>query len=400
MIRFTVLVLCAAACGRSRGVQDQDLPGLVVEARKPDAPVDVARAARDPAELGRLMARPYRVILVALGPHTAGVNSSITVTEAGKPVSELSDHAQIDNGTGDAYHAIYTNSADYGRETTFVDGTLYLRPRYQRWHARDPETPDEPADLRDHYFEAVAATWDLLAPGAELADRGALEVGGRAGRKIEVTRAAEPRDPGAEPVAQRKWRETRSVEDVTGEIVLDAERGVPLAVKLAGTVGFTRDGRRFAMKVSVDGAVSGIGTAAMIQPPPEGEIVATPERRREVDDRDYLLQGIAPPLRRNPDGTAIPPTPRLDSGELLRPGDTPPGAAKSPAPPGAAKSPAAPTGAGDRPAPGARPGDAAGAGKPPARSGDKAEPRDARSPPSSDKAEPVRRANPQDGAKP
>jgi hypothetical protein len=390
MIRFTVLVLCAAACGRSRGVQDQDLPGLVVEARKPEAPIDVARAARDPVELGRALSRPYRAILGALGPHTAGVNSSITVTEGDKPVSELTDHAQIDNGTGDAYHAIYSNSADYGRETTFVDGTLYLRPRYQRWHARDPETPDEPAELRDHYFEAVAATWDLLAPGAELADRGALEVGGRAGRKIEVAHAAERRDPAAEPVAQRKWREARSVDDVTGEVVLDAERGVPLAVKLAGTVGFTRDGRRFAMKVSVDGAVSGIGTAAMIQPPPGGEVVATPERRREVDDRDYLLQGIAPPLRRNPDGTAIPPTPRLDSGELLRPGDTPHGAAKSPA---------APTGGGDKPAPGGRPGDAAGAGKSPARSGDAS---GSGKPParSGDKTEPVRRANPQDGAKP
>ncbi|HEX8112694.1 MAG TPA: hypothetical protein VF516_33415, partial [Kofleriaceae bacterium] len=271
MIRFTVLVLCAAACGRSRGVQDQDLPGLVVEARKPEAPIDVARAARDPVELGRALARPYRVVLAALGPHTAGVNSSITVTEGDKPVSELSDHAQIDNGTGDAYHAIYTNSADYGRETTFVDGTLYLRPRYQRWHARDPETPEEPAELRDRYFEAIAATWDLLAPGAELADRGALEVAGRAGRKIEVAHTADPRDPAAEPLAQRKWREARSVDEVTGEIVLDAERGVPLAVKLTGTVGFTRDGRRFAMQVSVDGAISGIGTAAMIQPPPQGE---------------------------------------------------------------------------------------------------------------------------------
>src|SRR3954466_10539547 len=108
MIRFTVLVLCAAACGRSGGGQDKDLPGLVVEARKPEAPVDVARAARDPAELGRALARPYREGLAALGPHTVGVNSATTVTEAGKPASELSDHAQIDNGTGDAYHAIYT----------------------------------------------------------------------------------------------------------------------------------------------------------------------------------------------------------------------------------------------------------------------------------------------------
>lgn len=339
MIRFAALALCLAACGRARGVQDKDLPGLVVEARKPEAPIDVALAARDPAELGRALLRPYRAMVAALGPHTAGVNSAITVAEAGVQVSDLSDHAQIDNGTGGAYHAIYSNSADYGRETTFIEGRLYLRPRYQRWHARDPESPDEPGELRDRYFEAVAATWDLIAPGAELADRGAAQVAGRAGRKIEVTRAAEPGEPPAEPIAQRKWREQRSIDAVAGEIVLDAERGVPLAVKLTGTVGFSRDGKRFAMKVAVDSAVSGIGTAAMIAPPAEGELVTTPERRREVDDRDYLLQGIAPPLRRNPDGTAIPPTPRFRGDAAA---DTAPAAPAKPADkPGAKAKPAA-----------------------------------------------------------
>jgi len=315
MLRFAVLALCAAACGRSKGVSDQDLTGLVVEARKPEAAVDVERAVRDPGELGRALARPYRTLLAALGPHSVSVNSVMTVTEAGQQVSDLSDHAQIDNGAAGAYHAVYTNSADYGRETLFTDGKLYLRPRYQRWHARDLEAPDEPAELRDHYFDAVAATWDLLGPGAELTDRGALEVAGRAGRKIEITHAGEPRDPATETVAQRKWREARSIDDVTGEVVLDREHGVPLAVKLTGKVGFLRDGKRFAMAVSVDSAISGVGTASVIVPPPEGDVVATPERRREVDDRDYLLQGIAPPLRRNTDGTAIPPQPRLRSGD-------------------------------------------------------------------------------------
>lgn len=311
MPRFAALALCAAACGRSHGVSDHDLTGLVVEARKPEAPIDIALAARDPAELGRALARPYRITLAALGPHSVSVNSAIAVQQAGQQVSDLSDHAQIDNGNAGAYHAIYTNSADYGRETTFSDGKLYLRPRYQRWHARAPETPDEPAELRDRYVDAVAATWELLAPATELADRGALEVAGRRGRKIEVVRAADPRDPPAEPIAQRKWREARTIDEVAGEVVLDAERGVPLAVKLRGKVGFLRDGKRFSMAVSVDSGISGLGTATVILPPPEGEIIATPERRREVDDRDYLLQGIAPPLRRNPDGTAIPPTPRL-----------------------------------------------------------------------------------------
>ena len=369
MIRFSVLALCAAACGRSHGVSDQDLTGLVVEARKPEAPIDVVRAAGDPAELGRALARPYRVMLAALGPHSVSVNSAITVNEAGQQVSDLSDHAQIDNGTGGSYHAIYTNSADYGRETTFSDGKLYLRPRYQRWHARAPEAPDEPAELRDRYFDAVAATWDLLAPAAELADRGALEVAGRPGRKIEITRSADPRDPAPEAIAQRKWREARSIDELAGEIVLDAERGVPLAVKLTGKVGFLRDGRKFAMAVSVDSAISGLGTATVILPPPEGEIVATPERRREVDDRDYLLQGIAPPLRRNPDGTAIPPTPR-PRGEPQRPGD-------------AAPRPADSAGKPDKPS---KSGDAAGKSTPPRK-------------PRGDDAAP-RRAKPEDGAKP
>jgi hypothetical protein len=309
MIRFATLALSAAACGRSQSVADQQLPGLVVEVRQVEPPIDLARAARDPAELTRALARPYRTLLEAIGPHRAAVDTATTVEEAGKPVSDLADHAQIENGDDGAFRALYTNSADYGRETTFVGGTLYLRPRYQRWHRRAPESPDEPALLRDQYFEAVAATWELLAPGAALTDRGATEVAGRAGRRIEISRAAEPATPAAEPLVQRKWRERRSVNAVAGEIVLDREQGIPLVVKLTGEVGFARDGRRFAMKVSVDSALSGFGKLAIITMPPPADTVATPERLREVDDRDSLLHGIAPPLRRNPDGTAVTPTP-------------------------------------------------------------------------------------------
>lgn len=328
MFRFAIVALCLiAACGRSEGVADRDLPGLVVEARKADPPLDVAAAAKDPAELGRAMAKPYRAVLAAIGPHAVAINTTITVEEAGKPISDLSDHAQIENGTGGAFHAVYTNSADYGREATYVPapagagsgsstitGTLYLRPRYQRWHARAPEFDDEPATLRDQYADAIGATWDLLAPGAELVDRGAADVGGRAGHKIEVKRAASPTRPAAEPLAQRKWRESRAVEAVSGEIILDAKTGVPLAVTLTGIVSFARDGRRFTMKIALDSTISGLGTAVAIAAPADPEVVATPERLREVDDRDYLLQGIAPPLRRNPDGSAIPPAPKTANG--------------------------------------------------------------------------------------
>jgi hypothetical protein len=351
MIRFAVLALCSAACGRSQSVSDQELPGLVVEAKKPEPPIDIERAVHDPAELGRALARPYRAVRAALGPHSVAVNTTTLVEEAGKAVSELSDHAQIDNGDGTAYHAIYTNSADYGRETTFVDGKLFLRPRYQRWHARDPEAPDEPQALRDQYFEATSAVWDLLAPGAELADAGPLEIAGRSGRKIAVSLSSDPARPPSEPLTQRAWREGRSVEAVSGEIVLDVDKGVPLTMKLAGALGFTRDGRRFTMKLSLDSTISGLGTTAEIAPPSGDEIVATPERRREVDDRDYLLQGIAPPLRRNPDGTAVPPAPiPLTNAATGKP------RTDEPSPRGIRPGPDATPRAPSRPTPGPKPG--------------------------------------------
>jgi hypothetical protein len=206
------------------------------------------------------------------------------------------------------YSALYENSADYGREVIFVGGKLYLRPRYQRWHGRAPETLDEPASVRDSFFGPIAATWDLLAPAIELTDQGPASVAGRPGRKIAVKQSPSPREPAAEKLVQRKWREKRAIDGVTGEIIIDSDTGVPLSVKLAGTVGFMRDGRRFSMKVTLDATLDAIGPTDVQAPAPD-LVVSTPERLKEVEDRDLLLQGIAPPLRKNPDGTLVTPQP-------------------------------------------------------------------------------------------
>jgi hypothetical protein len=304
-------ILALVACGRSPGVPDEELGNLVIAPKQTAAPIDVARAAKDPAELGRALMRPYRDVVKALGPHTYTISTETTISEAGQQVSALADRTVSDLGEGDSFRAVYSNSSDYGREVTFEGGLLYLRPRYQRWHGRAPESPDEPAVVRDSFFEGIAATWDLLAPAAELTDVGAAEVSGRGGRKIVVKLSPSPRALPAEPLVQRTWRESRVIESVAGEIILDADSGMPLSVKLQGIVSFMRDGRRFAMKLSVDGKAAAIGSPVAIAAPPEAEVVQTPERLREVDDRDYLLQGIAPPSRRNPDGSPVPPSPKL-----------------------------------------------------------------------------------------
>jgi hypothetical protein len=325
MIRGLVAILAlagAAACGRSQGSQDfgdQDLGGLVVAPKAPDQKIDVALAAREPSELGRALMLPYKAEVAAFGPHTVAVATTNTVDEGSAHVSDLSDQTTVELGDAGTYHATYDNSADYGREAIYVPsaaagsgtaaGTLYLRPRYQRWHARAPETPDEPVTLRDQYLEAVGATWDLLAPAVELTDGGPATVAGRAGKKIIVKRAPTPRANPPEPLKQRAWRQTRSIDAVDGEIVIDAETGLPLSVKLSGAIGFQRAGRRFVMKLGVSSMIDHVGHAAAIVAPAAEVVVATPVRRREVDDRDFLLQNIAPPLRRNSDGTAVAPQP-------------------------------------------------------------------------------------------
>jgi hypothetical protein len=297
-------------CGSSGGVADEELGQLVVAPKHQADAIDTAKAAKDPGELSRALARPYRESIKALGPHTLAINTSTQVDEAGQRVSDLSDHMTLELGDKDSFHGVYTNSADYGREVYYLGGTLYLRPRYQRFHGRAPESPDEPFAIRDSFADAIAATWDLVSPGAELTDGGAAQVSGRAGRKIVIKLARSPRTPASEPLAQRKWREKRIIEGVCGEIVLDNESGALLSATLEGVVSFMRDGRRFKMNVTADASVSAIGTAVSLTAPPPDQVVATPERLREVDDRDFLLQGIAPPSRRNPDGTPVAPAPR------------------------------------------------------------------------------------------
>lgn len=304
MIRLGVASLSlavAVACGRAQGVPDQELGGLVVDTKVPDKPIDLDLAAKDPAELSRALSRPYRAMVAALPPHMVITQSKTTVTEAGKVTDELGETSTISLGDGGAFKGEYTNTADYGRDVMFVGGKLYLRPRYQRWHVRAPETADEPTALRDSFVASIAATWDLLAPAAELTDLGPADVAGRRGRKIAVKLSPTPAKNPPESVTQKKWRESRAIEELSGEIVLDTDKGVPLSVTLKGAVGFTRDGRRFKMAVSLTSTVSAVGTAVAVAAPPEAETVATPERMREVDDRDYLLQGIAPPIRKGTD---------------------------------------------------------------------------------------------------
>lgn len=305
------VAISAGACRREGGVPDSELGELVVERPTKDHPIDVALAAREVAELGRAIATPHHKVAAALGPHRLLVRSRLLVTEpaqAGRVVEDLSDETRLSYASDKAWRGVLTNSADYGREVLYLAPELYLRARYQRWHQRLPTDEREPELLFDRFAEGAAANWDLLAPGIAVADRGSAPFAGRTARKLALSPAVRPAKPASEPVAQRKWRETREIEAVEGQVTLDETSGAVLALELRGTVRFRRDGRTFAMQLSIDSQLEDLGQAPNLSPPAAEEVVQTPGRLHEVDERDQLLEGIAPPLRadRRPSRTKAP----------------------------------------------------------------------------------------------
>ena len=101
-------------------------------------------------------------------------------------------------------------------------------------------------------------------------------------------------------MTQRKWREKAVVEKVTGEVVLDAKTGVPLKAEVKGVVGFSRDGHPFKMTLEAHHELGSFGQVTQVTPPPDNQVVADIEHHHELDERDQLLQGIAPPAPRAP----------------------------------------------------------------------------------------------------
>src|SRR5690242_4498520 len=106
---LAVATLAFAGCGRSEGVDDKDLGTLVVAPKDKRAPIDVAKATRDPGELGRALMMPYKDVVVGLGPNSWTITETNVVDEAGKSVSDLSGKTTLTLGK-DTFSGLYENS--------------------------------------------------------------------------------------------------------------------------------------------------------------------------------------------------------------------------------------------------------------------------------------------------
>jgi antitoxin component of MazEF toxin-antitoxin module len=281
-----------------------DFGGLITSA-DPDDAVDVDRAATDPVALVRALRLPHHRVAELLGPHVFHATSSVDVAVAGgegvgAPAEKLDVTARIEYADATRFHAVVENSADYGREIILSDGHLYLRPRYGAFHRRAPENEQEPAGWRDDIFSELSGHLQLFATGLAVRDGGAIDVAGRPARRIELSRASEPRQVRVGASPQRAWRSSAEVESLSGEILLDSQTGVPLRARIEGVVNARRDERPVRIHVIVEHAIEAIGQPVTITVPPEEEWVSTPVRSRELKEREHLLEDIAQPARPAP----------------------------------------------------------------------------------------------------
>ncbi len=297
-IAAALALAAAVACGSSEGRSDEDLPGLVHAPKQAPDAVNVQEAARDLGALLRAVSLSHAQVGTLTGPHTVTGRSHSEVREKGAVIETVDDEIGIEFDAKGNFHAQLDNSKEYGRDVYLVDGWLYLRPRYGKFHRRRPTDDGEPARIRGEVYGAVAATLDLLSPAVALSDGGEVQVAGRKARLIKLATAPQPRKPPAQSLTQRKWRETAAVREVSGELVLDGKTGVVLRGVVQGVVAFQRDGRSFEMKLDARHELGTFGAVEEVEAPAPELVVADSEQRHELNERDSLLEGIAPPAAR------------------------------------------------------------------------------------------------------
>ncbi len=295
---LSVIALAAGCVGSGSGQPDEDLGGLVHRAESEPETIVVDAISGHPDRLLSAALTPHARVGELLGAHSFRGKSTVEVREGDSVVDSLSTETSIELAADGQYHAVSKNSKDYGREVIFADDYLYLAPRYSKFHRRRPENPDEPAEIRGQMYGELGAHLELVAGGIAAAESGQKTVSGRAARVFGIAKSARPGPAKSEVLRQRRWRESITVDSVAGEIALDAETGVPLAGTLEATVSFRRDNRSFTMSFSVEHGIAGIGEPVTVTAPLEDRWVATPTRSREVEERDRLLRGIAPPTRK------------------------------------------------------------------------------------------------------
>ena len=202
--------------------------------------------------------------------------------------------AEIDPGTDP--------SAVTGREVVYAGRMTYARGQWAPFRERPSDGGHDARRFRDDSFRAAASLAELLGPSLRATPAGDATVLGRAARRYALALAE-----GVAPPAQKApqglpdsgydadtrrhlaFLEGRVPTSASGELVLDAETGVPLEVELRAA--FTeRDDRQLRVEALVDARVTALGAGVEPVRAPEGAL--TDERKPKGVARALEAAGL------------------------------------------------------------------------------------------------------------
>lgn len=309
---LSALVIESACSTEGAGVPDEQLGGLVQSTTVQRRAIDKHRVHKDVDELVHAATLPHDQVTRLLGAHRYRSSARVVVregdgTESDPIVDTLNVDTRIEMSAEEDFHAVNENSKEYGREVRFVDGFLYIAPRYSQFHRRRPERSVEPVRIRADMYGDLGAHLELIARGIAIADAESIDGSSRRPtRTVRIQTAAMRPVNRSEAFAHRSWRDRVQVQEASGELTVDTETGIIVRASIRGALTFARDARKFAMTFDVSHAITDIGATIGVSAPADDRWVSTPLRSREVAERDQLLDGIAPPTRKHVPRTKAP----------------------------------------------------------------------------------------------
>lgn len=294
----SLLLAAAAGCGR-KGDGDAPRPFSREGARA------AASAAFDPErpEGSLLLDADEAARRIGSFEWTAGVEWSVTRQGSAERVRAVESHRLVQSSTGefaleDLIDSGRGEGSETGREVIWAGKMTYARNRWAPWRERPTDRGRDARRYRGESFGLAADLASLFGPRLSLAPAGEGSALGRKALRYALALAADLPEPpapaetrvfpqgGPDPDTKTRLAFLDGAQAVSakGELLLDAQTGVPLRLSLDAAFGVKADPRA-RVQVALRAQVKTLGAGVPAVAPPKD---ALPDDRKPRGVADAL----------------------------------------------------------------------------------------------------------------
>ena len=194
---------------------------------------------------------------------------------------------------GPTFALAQENDHERGRDVVVTQGQLYARLRHRGWSVHPVETTVFELwldDAQHAVFDAVEFAAPRLSVAAQVREGEGLADGEAIAVTLSTADGVDDARRAAGTVG--RWRGDASLDEISGNVLLDAKTGAWLHASVAVRYSLRgADGRQLRGSVEVTGSV----TPKAVEVVPPADAAPLPERTRYELERQRLLDGLAAP---------------------------------------------------------------------------------------------------------